>query len=190
MDSFSWITPQEAEGRVNEAIQRHAKHELLGRILIANWITLGGLRLEARRKARIWYRDKRPIGEPELVGPVSVSLDEWRQSEQSLLFDCAQLRYRRRNVFEEVEVVFSGIRLSLDDLRERLEEAGLSNGDLQRLPHSRVVEWCRDWIESGKGNGMDKAWIAFRDDPQHAGLSRDDAFRPAWKEAKTGKAET
>lgn len=184
MDSFSWITPQEAEGRVDEAIQRHAKHRLRGRILIANWIGLGELRLEAKRKTRIWYRDNRPIGEPEVVGPVSVSLNEWRQSEQGSLYDCAQLRFRRRNGFEEVEAVFSGIRLSLDDLRERLEEAGLSNGDMPLLPHSRVVEWCRHWIESGKGNGMDKAWEAFRTDPQHAGLSRDDAFRPAWKEAK------
>lgn len=51
--------------------------------------------------------------------------------------------------------------------------------------YSNAVQWCRDWIESGNGNGMDPAWAAFKAEPNHAGLSRDNVFRPAWKEAKT-----
>ena len=54
-----------------------------------------------------------------------------------------------------------------------------------RLSHSEVVGWCKRWIESGNGNGMDKAWDDFKSDPTHAGLSRDDVFRPAWRTAKT-----
>lgn len=52
------------------------------------------------------------------------------------------------------------------------------------IPYSEVVAWCRRWIESGKGNGMDKAWKDFQAEPGHVGLSRDDVFRPAWKDAK------
>jgi hypothetical protein len=53
-----------------------------------------------------------------------------------------------------------------------------------RLTYEQVIEWCRDWIAEGNGTGMDGAWIAFHADPAHAGFSRDDVFRPAWKEAK------
>lgn len=53
-----------------------------------------------------------------------------------------------------------------------------------RKSHDEVVEWCRAWIAAGNGTGMDKAWPAFNADPAHRGLSRDDVFRPAWKEAK------
>jgi hypothetical protein len=52
-------------------------------------------------------------------------------------------------------------------------------------PHQQVVEWCRSYIDAGKGKGMNKAWEVFRKDPKHQGLSRDDVFRPAWIEAKT-----
>lgn len=51
--------------------------------------------------------------------------------------------------------------------------------------HQEVVEWCRRYIDTGMGNGMNKAWETFRKDPEHKGLSRDDVFRPAWNEAKT-----
>lgn len=54
-----------------------------------------------------------------------------------------------------------------------------------RPSHADVVAWCRNWIESGKGNGEDKAWPHFQADPRHKGLTRDDWFRPAWREAKT-----
>lgn len=53
-----------------------------------------------------------------------------------------------------------------------------------RKSHDEVVAWCKDWIASGRGNGMDKAWQAFHADPVNNGLSRDDVFRPAWKHAK------
>ncbi len=51
--------------------------------------------------------------------------------------------------------------------------------------HEDVVDWCRDWIAGGKGSGMDKAWNVFKLNPAHRGLSRDEAFRPAWRDAKT-----
>lgn len=54
-----------------------------------------------------------------------------------------------------------------------------------RLSHGYVVNWCKHWIESGNGNGMDKAWQDFQATPEHHGLSRDDVCRPAWREAKT-----
>jgi hypothetical protein len=58
--------------------------------------------------------------------------------------------------------------------------------NVPRKSHDDVVVWCERWIESGQGNGMDKAWEGFSSAPEHAGLSRDDVFRPAWKEAKGG----
>jgi hypothetical protein len=51
------------------------------------------------------------------------------------------------------------------------------------------VQWCRDWIAQGRGNGMDKAWDVFKTLPARKGLSRDDSFRPAWIEAKTKKTQ-
>lgn len=51
--------------------------------------------------------------------------------------------------------------------------------------HEDVVDWCRNWIAGGKGSGMDKAWNVFKLNPAHRGLSRDEAFRPAWRDAKT-----
>jgi hypothetical protein len=51
-----------------------------------------------------------------------------------------------------------------------------------------VVAWCESWLSSGAGNGMDKAWEAFQAIPDHAGLSRDNVFRPAWNAAKCGKS--
>lgn len=53
-----------------------------------------------------------------------------------------------------------------------------------RMSHDEVVAWCKCWIASGRSNGMDKAWQSFSVAPEHVGLSRDDVFRPAWKEAK------
>ena len=55
-----------------------------------------------------------------------------------------------------------------------------------RKSHEEVVAWCKAWIASGRGNGMDKAWPSFSEMPEHDGLSRDDVFRPAWNEAKAG----
>lgn len=55
---------------------------------------------------------------------------------------------------------------------------------LRPLPHQAIVNWCRSYLDTGKGNG-NKAWEVFRKVPEHSGLSRDDVFRPAWNEAKT-----
>ncbi|MEO6092898.1 MAG: hypothetical protein ABIT04_11695 [Novosphingobium sp.] len=55
----------------------------------------------------------------------------------------------------------------------------------QRLKtDDEVVDWCRSWINEGKG-GMDKAWDTFKHLPDSKGLSRDDVFRPAWKQARS-----
>ena len=54
-----------------------------------------------------------------------------------------------------------------------------------RLSHVDCVRWCEAWIMAGKGNGENKAWLDFKADPAHTGLSRDNVFRPAWKQAKT-----
>lgn len=56
---------------------------------------------------------------------------------------------------------------------------------LTTMSHDDVVNWCRNWIAEGRGNGMDKAWLVFKTLPARRGLSRDDNFRPAWLEAKT-----
>jgi len=53
------------------------------------------------------------------------------------------------------------------------------------MTHDEIVVWCRAWINEGKGNGMDRAWDAFKALPEAQGLSRDDVFRPAWRDAKT-----
>lgn len=53
-----------------------------------------------------------------------------------------------------------------------------------RATHSRVVEWCRNWIENGSGRNSTIAWKAFSDLPEFENNSRDDDFRPAWNEAK------
>lgn len=75
------------------------------------------------------------------------------------------------------------------DLLENFPNPLLSEGALQvplpaRPSHDEVVAWCRRWIADGKGNGMDPAWLVFRADPAHSGLTREDVFRPAWREAK------
>lgn len=56
-----------------------------------------------------------------------------------------------------------------------------------RTTHEAAVQWCHRWMEDGNGSGMDKAWPAFRAEPAHHGLSRDDFFRPACLEAKRRK---
>jgi hypothetical protein len=60
----------------------------------------------------------------------------------------------------------------------------LKTPEQPRPTHDEIVNWCKCWIESGKGNGMDKAWRHFHAAPEHHGLSRDDVFRPAWNAAK------
>jgi hypothetical protein len=57
-----------------------------------------------------------------------------------------------------------------------------------RLTHEETVQWCRDWMASGKGNGMDKAYATFKKLPSASGCARDTFFRPAWTEAKTKAA--
>jgi hypothetical protein len=51
--------------------------------------------------------------------------------------------------------------------------------------HRENVEWCCRFIKDGKGKGEGKAWPLFHADPNHAKLSRDFVFRPAWREAKS-----
>ncbi len=54
-----------------------------------------------------------------------------------------------------------------------------------KVSHEHVVDWCRDWMNSGKGTDGNKAWRTFKTLPQFEGLSREDCFRPAWGEAKS-----
>lgn len=49
-------------------------------------------------------------------------------------------------------------------------------------PYERVLEWCRQWKAKGKGADMNKAWKAFKINPEFKGCSRDHVFRPAWRE--------
>lgn len=67
----------------------------------------------------------------------------------------------------------------------RSESSSISSVAVERFTYDEVVSWCRDWIASGKGNGMDKAWLAFQRLPNAKGCARDTFFRPAWNEAKT-----
>jgi hypothetical protein len=62
---------------------------------------------------------------------------------------------------------------------------GIQASNTSMPSHDYIVQWCRDWIAEGKGNGMDKAWPAFNNDSRHMCVTRDDVFRPAWSEAKT-----
>jgi hypothetical protein len=57
---------------------------------------------------------------------------------------------------------------------------------LARATYVENVAWCEEWMASGKGNGMDKAWPSFTRELQHEGTSRD-SFRLAWNEAKGKK---
>jgi hypothetical protein len=52
-----------------------------------------------------------------------------------------------------------------------------------RLTHQEVVDWCKNWIAAGNGNGGDKAWPDFENHPRRMGLARE-SFRSAWNEAK------
>ncbi|WP_157573302.1 hypothetical protein [Novosphingobium sp. AAP83] len=75
--------------------------------------------------------------------------------------------------------------LHVEVARENVIQCWPNPARLPRKSHTQVVEWCRNWIDGGHGNGHDHAWRAFQSDTNHAGLSRDYVFRPAWKEAKT-----
>lgn len=82
--------------------------------------------------------------------------------------------------------------LVVDGYRERYWSLLVNRNELIRMfpasprpSHDACVEWCRDWIRSGRGDGENKAWLAFKVDEAHAGQSRDNVFRPAWREAKT-----
>lgn len=126
MDHPNWITPQDAERQVDEAIGPHAALTLRGRSMIISWLDAGQIQLEARRKARIWYRDNKPTGQPEVEGPCALSIDDWREADRRSFFDSAELRRRMRKPLSDSEYVFSGVRLSLDDLLQRMADAGVS----------------------------------------------------------------
>lgn len=57
-----------------------------------------------------------------------------------------------------------------------------------KTTHQDVVEWCKDWLASDRG-GEKKAWPVFSKEPRFKGCSRDDWFRPAWREVKTLKKQ-
>lgn len=59
----------------------------------------------------------------------------------------------------------------------------------RKVSYEDVVQWCRNWIEGGRGTDGNKAWKEFSILPEFAGFSREDVFRPAWKKAKTKKQQ-
>lgn len=63
--------------------------------------------------------------------------------------------------------------------------AAFPPGPRWRPTTNELVEWCQQWLIKGHGAGERRAWAEFRRVPAFAGLSRDDAFRPAFKAAKT-----
>lgn len=71
------------------------------------------------------------------------------------------------------------------ELREALDVSGYRAG------HKEVVSWCADWLakrrSAGLRTGENHAWPEFKKVERHLGLSRDDAFRPAFRAAKSGK---
>jgi hypothetical protein len=78
-----------------------------------------------------------------------------------------------------------GVEFLRNDVAALNRDYSVAEVEQPRIAHESVVTWCRNWILEKKGNGMDKAWDAFKEEPAHSGLSRDDSFRPAWKVAKT-----
>ena len=76
---------------------------------------------------------------------------------------------------------YTSVEVVRDDL---LREFPDRNNGRVRASTEETIVWCRQTIESGITN-MNKAWEEFRNAPQFAGLSRDDALRPAWRAAKT-----
>lgn len=71
------------------------------------------------------------------------------------------------------------------ELREALDVSGYRAG------HKEVVAWCVDWLarqrSAGLRTGEKLAWPEFQAVARHVGLSRDDVFRPAFRDAKSGK---
>lgn len=74
--------------------------------------------------------------------------------------------------------------LMIDVEREGLIAAWPSPRGAPRMSFEDVVQWCRDWRTTQRKGSMDDAWNAFKADPRHAGITRDDVFRPAWRDAK------
>ena len=71
------------------------------------------------------------------------------------------------------------------ELSPAFPNGGSNSQPTSKQRHEIAVAWCRAWILERRGNGMDSAWDEFKIDPRHAGSSRDNVFRPAWKNAKT-----
>lgn len=65
-------------------------------------------------------------------------------------------------------------------------QAAFPPGAGWRPSNDYLLKWCTDWLSRGTSSGENKAWPDFRDAPGHAGLSREDVFRPAFRAAKRG----
>ncbi len=113
----------------------------------------------------------------ELVAEGALRGCEWAAipSPEWSTLDVAPRDPARHAPYEQVRIARNELLKAFPPLKEK------------RASHSEAVEWCRRWIESGNGNGMDKAWPRFRTEPEHTGLSRE-SMRLAWNEAKGKKA--
>jgi len=89
----------------------------------------------------------------------------------------------RREVFVSVTVCRS-------ELMSRFSVENFDHwSDRPRRPrpsHEEIVQWCVDWMLANNCMGEKKAWPQFANHSRYSGmgLSRDQWFRPAWKDAK------
>ena len=138
---------------------------------------------DALYAALLWPGDRKPIaGRDDLLSALASSKlvaegelpgSEWEAipSPQWAKLDVAPRNPARHAPYEQILVS-----------RNQLLKV-FPTPKVVRASHAQAVSRCRRWIDEGKGNGSDKAWPFFKDDPQHIGLSRE-TFRQAWNEAK------
>lgn len=83
----------------------------------------------------------------------------------------------------------SGVTIAMSDHLRLMSDIGPATAapPIEKSTYADVVGWCRRYLAAGLGNDCDVAMAAFKLDPLYnPSFSRDDVFRPAWKEAKTG----
>lgn len=85
----------------------------------------------------------------------------------------------RRDGFQDVHVEWTGLMATFPPR---------AHVPIVRAKHDEVISWCRNWLADPKtGNGETPAWKVFQHIARFKGHSREDSFRPAWREAKTTK---
>lgn len=92
----------------------------------------------------------------------------------------------RRDLFTQVTVSRADLMAIFPPPQQPLETVDR----VVPMAGDEIMEWCREWLAGGHGNtkpwnGEGKAWDAFKVLLRSQGLSRDDVFRPAFREVKT-----